>query len=178
MKEIWKQVNGYGGKYYVSNKGNVKTLDYHQTGKEHMMKPRKDKGGYLTVSLSYLGNTNTVKIHRLVALAFLDNPNGFPFVNHKDEVKTNNIVDNLEWCTAKYNVNYSFSRHNDEFRKRQGDAERKYNSKIAQIDINGNVIRIYDNIAVAVKENGNNKNIYACVKGVQSVCMGCKWVFC
>ena len=100
--EQWKPVEGFED-YAVSNLGNVKSLKY---GKERILKPRKNKDGYLFVTLCKNGKMKNFKVHRLVASAFLPNPNNLPQVNHLDEVKTNNVVSNIEWCSAKYNMNY------------------------------------------------------------------------
>lgn len=101
--EIWKEIEGYEGLYQVSNLGNVKSLNKR---KGRILKTIKDHFGYLRVRLSKQGELKNHKIHRLVAETFLDNPNNYKQVNHKDENKTNNKVDNLEWCTPKYNCNY------------------------------------------------------------------------
>ena len=106
MQEIWRDIEGYEGLYQVSNLRRVKSLNYRRTGKEENLKPRKDKGGYLFVFLYKEGKTKNCKIHRLVAQAFIPNPEKFSEVNHRDEDKTNNAVDNLEWCSSKYNCNY------------------------------------------------------------------------
>ena len=108
MIEEWRPVVGYEGLYEVSNTGQVRSLDrfYYRLHKGKVLSPTKDRYGYLTVTLNCNGKSKTIKIHRLVAQAFLPNPDNLPQVNHKDEVKTNNSVDNLEWCTAKYNVNF------------------------------------------------------------------------
>lgn len=106
MKEIWKDIEGYEGLYQISNLGNVKTLNYNHTGKEKILKPKKDKYGYLEVGLYKEGKRKIYKIHRLVAEAFIPNPNKLPEVNHKDENKTNNHITNLEFCDRKYNCNY------------------------------------------------------------------------
>lgn len=100
MKEIWKDIIGYEGEYQISNMGRVKSLIGRR---ERILKPRKNKRGYLRVSLH---QRNDKMIHRLVAIAFLPNPEGLKEVNHKDENPSNNCVDNLEWCTHQYNVLY------------------------------------------------------------------------
>lgn len=102
--EIWKDIKGYEG-YKVSNLGNVKSLNYNRTGKEKILKPKKNKG-YLYVNLCKQGKVKFYLVHRLVAQAFIPNPNNYPQINHKDEDKTNNTIQNLEWCDRKYNNNY------------------------------------------------------------------------
>ena len=111
--EVWKDIKGYEGKYQVSNLGRVKSLPkytyprgYPQLRKEKIMKPSyvgKDRN-YLALKLN---DGKQYKVHRLVAEAFIPNPDNLPMVNHKDENPTNNCVDNLEWCTNSYNVKYS-----------------------------------------------------------------------
>ena len=112
--EEWKNVIGYEGLYEVSNTGQVRSLDRYvkySNGRIHLHKgkvlsPVKDKDGYLAVFLSCNGKQKTIRIHRLVAQVFIENPDNLPEVNHLDEDKTNNRVDNLEFCDHKYNVNY------------------------------------------------------------------------
>ena len=100
MKEIWKDIKGYEGEYMVSNLGRILSL----LGKSpRLLKPRYNKLGYARVSLHA---RNDKLIHRLVADAFLGNPDNLPEVNHLDENPSNNIVTNLEWCTHKDNINY------------------------------------------------------------------------
>ena len=101
MIEEWRPIKGYEGLYEVSNTGLVRNVV-----KGRYLKPGFDKNGYLKCVLSKGGKQRTVYIHRLVATAFIPNPDGLPQVNHRDEDKTRNVVDNLEWCTSKYNVNY------------------------------------------------------------------------
>lgn len=115
LTEEWRPVVGFVGYYEVSNLGNVRSISrkvrekspkggYFQEGR--IVAKVLNKQGYLTVNLCRDEICITKTIHRLVAQAFLPNPDNLPQVNHKDEVKTNNRLDNLEWCTAKYNVNY------------------------------------------------------------------------
>lgn len=102
MKEIWKPISGYENPYKISNLGNVISLRNNRFLKHHMIKK-----GYLFVQLSKDGKSRNYLVHRLVAGAFIDNPNNLPEINHKDENPSNNVVFNLEWCTHKYNMNYN-----------------------------------------------------------------------
>ena len=105
MEEIFKDIKGYEGLYQVSNFGNVKSLDYRHTGKERLLKQAIDKHSYHRICLWSYGEPKWFSIHRLVAESFIPNPDNLPCVNHKDENKHNNHVDNLEWCTYEYNNN-------------------------------------------------------------------------
>ena len=105
-KEVWRDIEGYKGIYQVSNKRRVKSLNYRQTGKEGILKQCKNRKGYLCVCLCKDGEQKGHKVHRLVGQAFIPNPDGLPQINHKDEDKTNNCVDNLEWCDNLYNCNF------------------------------------------------------------------------
>ena len=105
-KEVWKDIEGYEGKYQVSDSGRVKSLNYRSTGEEMVLKQRKCKDGYLQVRLCKEGKVKYYKVHRLVAQAFIPNPENFPVINHMDENPSNNCANNLEWCTQKYNCNY------------------------------------------------------------------------
>ena len=98
--EIWRPVIGYEGLYEVSSYGRVRSLKKNKVIKFFL------KGGYPYCGLFSDGKQKNHQIHRLVAQAFIPNPDNLPQVNHKDEDKTNNIVDNLEWCDRKYNMNY------------------------------------------------------------------------
>ena len=116
-EEVWKPIKDYEGLYEISNLGRVKSLNYRGTGKGKILKNIKDRKGYLKVCLTKNGRHKIFRVHRLVAEAFIPNPNNYPIVNHKDEVPSNNCVDNLEWCTYAYNNTYN-NRH-----ERAGDAE-------------------------------------------------------
>lgn len=128
MEEIWKDIKGYEGKYQVSNLGNVRSVDrfvLSTSGRNRFfagrdIPKRKEDFGYEIVSLSDR-TTKRKRVHRLVAEAFLPNPDNLPCVNHKDRNPSNNLVfinkdgsvdyerSNLEWCTVKYNVTYSIA---------------------------------------------------------------------
>lgn len=114
--EEWKPAVGYEGLYEVSNLGNVRGVNRmtYRKGvvrclKGKIRKPQIISTGYKQVQLSKDGKVKGICIHRLVAEAFIPNPDNLPCVNHKDEDKTNNNVENLEWCSFKYNSNYGTS---------------------------------------------------------------------
>ena len=105
--EQWKEIAGYEGLYEVSDQGRVKSLGNNKSRKEKILKPRKHTRGYFQVGLYKDGQKKVSLIHRLVAEAFIPNPNNLETVNHKDEDKTNNAVCNLEWMSLTDNVAYS-----------------------------------------------------------------------
>ena len=112
--EIWKDIEGYEGKYQVSNYGRVKSLERtvrcdrgYRIIPERIRKARKNNYGYLQLNLYKDGKIKSYKIHRLVAQAFLENSDNLPEVNHIDENKQNNYVENLEWCSKSYNMTYN-----------------------------------------------------------------------
>lgn len=110
-EEIWKDVSGYEGLYQISNKGRIKSfINNKGICREKILKLVLKKTGYLQITLHKNKQQKVFRVHKLVALAFLPNPNNLPFINHKDENKSNNCVDNLEWCDEKYNVNYGTCR--------------------------------------------------------------------
>ena len=108
-KEIWKDVEGYEGLYKVSSYGNVLSLKYCGSNRKHLLAQNPDHKGYLMVYLSKRGKRKTFKVHRLVASAFIPNPNNLPQVNHKDGVRNNNSVDNLEWCDEFQNAQHAIN---------------------------------------------------------------------
>lgn len=115
MDEKWLPINGFEGMYEVSNFGRVKSCTRTRLSKagslsvvrERIRKPRPDKNGYLEVALCKNGKLQYFRCHRLVAEAFIPNPDHLPVINHKDENVSNNIVSNLEWCSVSYNTSYS-----------------------------------------------------------------------
>lgn len=163
-KEIWKPVVGYEGLYEVSNIGRVKSLPRKgTTKKEKILRQYNNGDNYIMVFLSKNDIRKKEKVHRLVASAFMPNPNNFPCVNHKDEDRQNNNIDNLEWCTYEYNLNY-------------GTRIKKCSKPIVQLDIKGNLIRIWDSATKVMKELGyKNTVINNCLKGRLKTAYGYKW---
>lgn len=178
-KEIWKPVRGFENIYEVSNLGRVKSLARtikaiygksthysEQKIKERILKPNFSTYGYAYVALSKNGKSKTTLVHRIVAEAFLDNPNNLPCVNHKDENPRNDNVENLEWCTYTYNNTYK----NIHLRKR------KTNRRVIQYDLDMNELKRWDSITeAAIFYNIENSNISSCCIGKRNHCAGFKW---
>lgn len=106
-REVWKDIKGYEKLYQVSNLGNIKTLDYNHTKKEHLLKPILQQDGYYAVNLMKNGKRKRLRINRIVASAFLGESN--LVVNHKNGNKLDNRVENLEWCTCKENTKHAMN---------------------------------------------------------------------
>jgi hypothetical protein len=123
MKEIWKDIEGYKNYYQVSNTGKIKSLSkkvkakagFFRFTKERILKPGITDEGYNIVVLSVKNKRKTIQLHRIVATAFINNEENKPNVNHKDGIKTNNIVSNLEWSTQQENVNHSIKVLNNSY---------------------------------------------------------------
>ena len=162
MEEIWKDVPGYEGLYLVSNKGRVFS---HRCGKcltQHM-----DRGGYLRVPLVSNKQHRLWAVHRLVALTFIPNPENLPEVNHRDENKTNNCCENLEWCTRKYNAHY-------------GTALRRMaatNSKPVEQMKDGEIVKRWESMAAASVDGFDSGNISKCCTGKSRTYKGYEWRF-
>lgn len=165
--EIWRDIDGYEELYQVSNLGNVRSLGNGKSNncKEKILKCYKDTSGYPFVRLYKNGVSKSYKTHRLVASEFIPNPNNFPQVNHKDEIKTNNMVDNLEWCTCEYNINY-------------GTRNKKISKPIYSVDKTTNEITFYQSINDAQRlTNINKSHISDCLKYKRKTAGGCKWYY-
>ena len=159
MEEIWKDKKDYEGLYQVSNWGRVKSLKF---GKEKILKPQKDTSGYLCVTLCKNNNQCQFKVHRLVAEAFIPNPNNYKEVNHKDENKTNNVVTNLEWCDRKYNQNY-------------GTRTEKCSKKVYQYTLDGKFVKEWKSTAECDRNGYNYGNVAACCRGKLKTYKGFIW---
>lgn len=163
--EIWKDIEGFEGLYQVSDEGRVKSLKY---GKEKILKGGKARG-YLIVQLCKDGKQVMKFIHRLVAEAFLPNPNHLPQINHKDEDKTNNNVLNLEWCDSKYNSNYG---------TRNKRIVEKLSRRVDQIDpITGEVVRQWASTRECEINGYRHTNVAACARGEYKQYKGYIWKY-
>ena len=175
-QEIWKPVHGFEGYYEVSNLGQVRSLsriyysDYFRNGRNvdgKILRQTKNKiTGYMSVMLSKDGIRQRCHVHRLVAIAFLPNPNNLPQVNHKDQVRENNSVDNLEWCDVSYNTTYA-----DAVEKhREGFLKSGYAKRIYQYTEDGELVGEYRNGEEAARATGlNGRNIRYATKGIGSL---------
>ena len=156
-KEYWKPVVGYEGLYEVSNWGRVKSLPRNGTVKyARILKLYTDKDGYLYVVLSKNNKQKLFKIHRLVAEAFIPNPNNLPMINHKDENKQNNNVENLEWCSAKYNSNYGTA-----IERRS----KKRSKPILQFTLDGEFVREWESTMECERNGYNHGAVVSCCQG-------------
>lgn len=173
--EQWKPVKDFA-LYDVSSLGRVRKKEYMTKDKKHIRKARiispvLNKNGYYYVTLIDMSGKHYFKtIHRLVATAFLPNPNYYPDINHKDRDKKNNTVENLEWCTTQYNVTY-------------GDAQEKRAARVskpvAQIDATtGEVVCRYKSERYASKVTGiPQPYISMCARNTHRTAKGYKWKF-
>lgn len=158
--EIWKQYKNTN--YEVSNLGNVRRI-----GAKKNRKIQDSEKGYKTVYLYKNQKRKKFLVHRLVAEAFIPNPDNLPQVNHKDEVKSNNCVDNLEWCSAKYNINYG---------TRTERAVNKISIPVSQYDLQGNLINTYKSTREADRQTGiAQQNISKCMRGERYTAGGYVW---
>lgn len=169
--ETWKEIAGYEGLYEVSDQGRVKSLKY---GKERILKPIREHGGYLRVNLCKEGKVKHTLVHRIVADTFIPNPNNLETVNHKDEVKTNNAVSNLEWMSVKDNNNYGT--HN----KRVSEANINHPSRSKQVQMfdkqTGELLATFPSTGEAARVTGIKRaSISHCCTGIYKSAGGYIW---
>lgn len=178
--EIWKDVEGYKGKYQVSNMGRVKSLNYLRTGKERILSPGKNGKGYLFVILWKNNKQKKLFVHRLVALAFIENPENKKQIDHINTIRTDNRVCNLRWCTAKENTNNPISRkrflENSPTVRLGKD---NCNSKtVFQYSLDGKLIRKFDSMMDVQRELWfDHRNISSCCRGKYKTAYGFVWKY-
>lgn len=164
MKEEWREVPGYEGLYLVSNLGNV-----YSNKSNKMLRNSFGKRGYLVVGLCLNGTRKTKKVHRLVADAFIPNKNNLPLVNHKDECKTNNNVDNLEWCDSRYNNTYG---------TRVERARKSIVKRVIQYSPDGIFVAKWESITQASETlHIYTSSITECCKGKRKTAGGYVWKY-
>ena len=181
-EEIWKPVKGYEGFYEVSNLGRIRSLDRTVNCVHNSVAIKKGKilklstipKGYLCAHFSKYGKSKSIEIQRVVALAFIPNPNNLPCVNHKDEDKTNNKVDNLEWCTYKYNNTYGT--------RLEKSAKKHINGKNAktvyQYSLDEKFLNEYPSCAELKRlYNYDASKISECCRGLRKTAYGYKWKY-
>ena len=176
--EEWRPVKGLEGIYEVSNRGRVRSLDRIEVMKNGVARPRKGRilkpnvkaNGYYCFHYSYKCKTIEVSVHRAVAEAFIPNPLQLPCINHKDRNKLNNNVENLEWCTYRYNSTYEGARD-------RAVASRGCR-KVKKFSLDGVFIEEYRSCGAASSANGlSNGNLYNTLHGYQKTCGGYIWKY-
>lgn len=170
--ELWKPIKEFEGIYEVSNLGNVRNVS-NGLHNYRILKQHHDKDGYLRVGLSLNNKKYTKYVHRLVAESFIKNQYNKPFVNHKDEVKDNNNVSNLEWVTCIENNNYGTRN------QRLSESKRNTNCKaINQFDLDGRLIKKWVSLNEIGRQEGYDiTHIMRVCKGVKKTGYGYKWQY-
>ena len=164
VEELWRPLSEYKG-IKVSSLGRIRKAANKRRKERILTEFPKDRDGYYRCSVQKLDGTWTSQpVHRLVAKAFIPNPDNLPMVNHKDENKTNNCVSNLEWCTNRYNLSYGTARQRIfETIERNGGYKVR---PIIQKDLEGNIVKKWNSATEAARELGTDcsKILVACHK--------------
>ena len=164
MEEIWKDIKGFEGLYQVSNLGQIKSFP-RKGSRGGIMVGTKHPKGYRYVTLRKDGKQYSLKVHRLVAETFIPNPDNLPEVNHKNEDKSDNSVENLEWCSTQYNHEYG---------SRTERARISCGKPIRCIETG----KEYDGARWAATELGlDPSGITKCLKNPNRTCGGCHWEY-
>lgn len=163
------------GKYSIDKKGNVKRNDT-----QHILSSFKNNKGYDCIDLRLNNETKRFLVHRLVAITYIPNPNGFDIINHKDSNPSNNDVENLEWCTSSHNNKYAYDCGNRVLTEAQISARRKpktyLHKKVFQYDKDGNFVAEYASITEAsIKNDCSISTISSCLNGRNKTGKGFIW---
>lgn len=181
MNELWKDIKDYEGFYQVSNLGRVRSLkridNNNHPVKERILATGKKENGYLIVTLWKNGKGKTFMVHRLVAKTFIPNPMKYNSVNHKDEIKSNNCIKNLEWCTHKYNINYNDLHKRITKKIDYKSIGKKRRKKVYQFDLIGNLIKVWDSLVETSAEHFNPNTISKCCRGELKTYKGYIWSY-
>lgn len=171
MQEVWKDIEGYEGKYQISNLGNVKSLNYRGQGYAKNLVPKVNNYGRLWVELMKDGVKRQFLIHRLVGMAFIPNPDNLPQINHMDENPRNNRMDNLEWCTGEYNRGQYIKNH-------PGGRKKINVLPVNQIDSDGNIVKRWNDSRTITNETGMSQwSITQCCDGKRKTAYGFRWQY-
>lgn len=162
VKEIWKSIPKYEGRYEVSNLGRIRTIRF---GRISVMRPHIHKG-YCNLNVTDVnGVRKNMRVHRLVALAFIPNPENKPFINHKDCNRANNRIENLEWCNMSENV-----RHGYKYNENRGTTAKR----VVQMDLKGKKVNEFSSLREARDSTMINSISKVC-NGHQKTAGGFKW---
>lgn len=161
MEEIWKDIPNYEGYYQARNLGRIRSVDREidvngknqhckfkckQLIKGKIMKSKLTKDGYYEIGLTKNGKTKYIRVHRLIAITFIPNLNNYPVINHINHNRLDNRVENLEWCSIKYNTRYSNAK------------------KIIQLDKNKKQVKLWECMSDVYNELG------ICVSNLSKCC--------
>lgn len=174
-KEVWCDVKGFEGKYQVSNCGRIKSLNYNHTGKAKILRPVKTRNGYMQIGLVKNGERKWYKVHRLVLSAFSPVADMDELqVNHINEIKADNRLENLEWCTCKDNCNHG---------TRNDRSAENRSIPIVQLTLEGKLVKAWESSMEAKRIDGFNPGaINQCCKNKfnkegNNIYKGYRWMY-